>query len=73
VLHLLRLGTGPTPARIRRGALPWTTITRPDLLERDDAAFGTPTSDGVSITLDAALTALRLTDASERSLHDPPN
>lgn len=60
VLHLLRFGTEPATVRIRRGALPWSATTRPDLLERDDSAFGQPTADGATVTLDAALTAVRL-------------
>ncbi|HEY5944685.1 MAG TPA: hypothetical protein VIV40_04310 [Kofleriaceae bacterium] len=60
VLHLLKLGAGAATVRIHRGALPWTTITRPDLLERDDVPFGSPTADGAALALDASLTALRL-------------
>ena len=60
VLHLLRVGPGPATARITRGALPWSTVTRPDLLERDDVPFGEPRADGAAVTLDAALTAVRL-------------
>lgn len=60
ILHLLRLGGGPRTARIGRGALSWKGLTRTDLLERDDAPFGEPTERGVTVTLDAALTAVRL-------------
>ncbi len=63
VLHLLRLGSEPRSVQIRRGTLPWDTVTRPDLLERDDVAAGELTEDGVTMTLDAALTAVRLTQA----------
>ncbi|MCC6644610.1 MAG: hypothetical protein IT374_03435 [Polyangiaceae bacterium] len=64
ILHLLRLGSGPRAVRIDRGALPWTTLTRPDALERDDVPFGEPTERGVTVTLDAAVTAVRLTPTS---------
>jgi hypothetical protein len=46
--------------RIRRGALAWNTVTRPDLLERDDVSFGEAIDGGVQLTLDAPLTAVRL-------------
>jgi hypothetical protein len=60
VLHLLRLGTESRTVRIRRGALAWNTVTRPDLLERDDVSFGEAIDGGVQLTLDAPLTAVRL-------------
>lgn len=60
VLHLLRLGTEPRTVRIRRGALAWNTVTRPDLLERDDVLFGEAIDGGVQLTLDAPFTAVRL-------------
>jgi hypothetical protein len=62
---MLRLGNGPRTVRIGRGALPWTTITRPDLLERGDVPFGDPTDHGVTVTLDAPITAVRLTQPVE--------
>jgi len=75
LLHLVRLGTGPRTVRIHRGALPWTTITRPDLLERDDVPFGEPTDDGAAVTLEAPLTAVRLlrAPASARHSQRPPS
>jgi hypothetical protein len=67
IVHLLRLGNGPSQATIEPGALAWDTITRPDLLERDDQAIGTVTEDGVLVSLDGSLTALRLTDSQRQS------
>jgi hypothetical protein len=61
VVHLQRFGSDPVSVSIRHGILPWTTLSRPDLLERDDVPFGEPITDGVHVDLDAALTALRLT------------
>ncbi|MEO8840143.1 MAG: hypothetical protein ABI591_28950 [Kofleriaceae bacterium] len=60
VLHLQRFGSDRASVSIRHGILPWTTLSRPDLLERDDAPFGSAITDGVHVDLDAALTALRL-------------
>ena len=62
VLHLERPGTAPTPIVIRPDALSWSTVTRPDLLERDDVPIGEPLRDGVGLTVDAPLTALRLSE-----------
>ena len=66
VLHLLRLGSAASPVTIRRGLLSWTAVSRPDLLERDDVAIGVAEEGAIEVTLDAALTALRLRDAGGR-------
>lgn len=61
VLHVERFGTAASVVNLSRGVLPWDTVSRPDLLERDDVPVGAAAAGGVSVTLDAALTALRLT------------
>lgn len=66
VLHLLSPGGGPRDVVVRPGALAWDSVTRPDLLERDDVAIGEPVAGGVRVTVDAALTALRLSPARTR-------
>ena len=62
ILHLERLGAASSAVTLRPGVLRWNTVTRPDLLERDDVPAGEPADAGVTVVLDAALTALRLTD-----------
>lgn len=61
VLHLVRPGAGDADLALRPGVLPWSTVTRPDLLERDDVAVGDVGADGITVPISAALTALRLT------------
>lgn len=60
VLHLQRFGSAPADVSLVRGVLDWNSVTRPDLLERGDVPFGVMTADGADVTLDAAMTALRL-------------
>jgi hypothetical protein len=60
VLHLLRPGAASRAVTVRRGVLAWSSMSRPDLLERDDRHLEPPIDGVVEVTLDGALTALRL-------------
>ena len=60
VLHLVKLGAEPARVSLRPGLLQWRSISRPDLLERDDVPITPRAPRGASVVIDAALTALRL-------------
>ena len=60
VLRLLKPGPGAATVTVRTGLVPFTGLSRPDYLERDDVPFG----DGATGGIEQALTALRLTGAT---------
>jgi hypothetical protein len=62
LVHFQRFGSSPTEITFGHGILEWSTVTRPDLLERDDKPVGVSAGGEVSVTLESALTAFRLSD-----------
>lgn len=60
VLHLQRFGKDEASVRIHPGLLQWTSVSQPDVLERDDKAIGTMTEAGFEGAVDSAFSALRL-------------